>query len=132
MLRKLVSFNPSDAYAIVESYSAEAGIQIPYQAINEVVIYLVENMDKNMAYTSSFWTQAAISKFATATNTMPNFTRLTAEQLNLVMIMLQPLGFALYGTIYHNQLFIDGGRDSFPYIVRSANNGLVVLEEDAS
>ena len=130
MSKKLVSFSPSEAFAIINEMTRASGVSIPFRAVNEMLVYLVENMDKNMAYASSFWNIKALSKFATATGTLPNVVKLTEQQLNLVMNMLQPVGLALFGIIYRNNLFKDEGKDTFPYIVVDVNNGMIILEED--
>ena len=130
MSKKLASFSPSEAFSIINDMMKASGETIPFRAINEVIVYLVENMDLNMAYASSFWNIKALSKFATDTGTMPSLVKLTQQQLNLVMNMLQPVGLALFGIIYQNKLFKEGGRDTFPYIVVDVNNGMVILEED--
>ena len=101
MSKKLVSFNPSEAFAIINEMTRASGVSIPFRAVNEMLVYLVENMDKNMAYASSFWNIKALSNFAVATGTLPNVVKLTEQQLNLVMNMLQPVGLALFGIIYH-------------------------------
>ena len=102
MSKKLVSFNPSEAFAIINEMTRASGVSIPFRAVNEMLVYLVENMDKNMAYASSFWNIKALSNFAVATGTLPNVVKLTEQQLNLVMNMLQPVGLALFGIIYQN------------------------------
>ena len=130
MSKKLVSFNPTDALAIIDDMSRVTGVVIPFKAVNEILIYLVENMDKNMAYVSSFWNMKALSNFAVSTGSLPTVMKLSEQQLKLVMDMLQPVGLALFGIIYRNNLFKDTGSDTFPYIVVDVNNGMVILEED--
>ena len=130
MSKKLVSFNPTDALAIIDDMSRATGVVIPFKAVNEILIYLVENMDKNMAYVSSFWNMKALSNFAVSTGSLPTVMKLSEQQLKLVMDMLQPVGLALFGIIYRNNLFKDTGSDTFPYIVVDVNNGMVILEED--
>lgn len=130
MSKKLVSFNPTDALAIIGDMSRATGVVIPFKAVNEILIYLVENMDKNMAYVSSFWNMKALSNFAVSTGSLPTVMKLSEQQLKLVMDMLQPVGLALFGIIYRNNLFKDEGKDTFPYIVVDVNNGMIILEED--
>ena len=130
MSKKLVSFNPTDALAIIDDMSRVTGVVIPFKAVNEILIYLVENMDKNMAYVSSFWNMKALSNFAVSTGSLPTVMKLSEQQLKLVMDMLQPVGLALFGIIYRNNLFKDTGSDTFPYNVVDVNNGMVILEED--
>ncbi len=130
MSKKLVSFNPTDALAIIDDMSRATGVVIPFKAVNEILIYLVENMDKSMAYVSSFWNMKALSNFAVSTGSLPTVMKLSEQQLKLVMDMLQPVGLALFGIIYRNNLFKDEGKDTFPYIVVDVNNGMIILEED--
>ena len=130
MSKKLVSFNPTDALAIIDDMSRATGVVIPFKAVNEILIYLAENMDKNMAYVSSFWNMKALSNFAVSTGSLPTVMKLSEQQLKLVMDMLQPVGLALFGIIYRNNLFKDEGKDTFPYIVVDVNNGMIILEED--
>ena len=130
MSKKLVSFNPTDALAIIDDMSRATGVVIPFKAVNEILIYLVENMDKNMAYVSSFWNMKALSNFAVSTGSLPTVMKLSEQQLKLVMDMLQPVGLALFGIIYRNNLFKDEVKDTFPYIVVDVNNGMIILEED--
>ena len=130
MSKKLVSFNPTDALAIIDDMSRATGVVIPFKAVNEILIYLVENMDKNMAYVSSFWNMKALSNFAVSTGSLPTVMKFSEQQLKLVTDMLQPVGLALFGIIYRNNLFKDEGKDTFPYIVVDVNNGMIILEED--
>ncbi len=130
MSKKLVSFNPTDALAIIDDMSRATGVVIPFKAVNEILIYLVENMDKNMAYVSSFWNMKALSNFAVSTGSLPTVMKLSEQQLKLVTDMLQPVGLALFGIIYRNNLFKDEVKDTFPYIVVDVNNGMIILEED--
>ncbi len=130
MSKKLVSFNPTDALAIIDDMSRATGVVIPFKAVNEILIYLVENMDKSMAYVSSFWNMKALSNFAVSTGSLPTVMKLSEQQLKLVTDMLQPVGLALFGIIYRNNLFKDEVKDTFPYIVVDVNNGMIILEED--
>ena len=77
MSKNLVSFNPTDALAIIDDMSRATGVVIPFKAVNEILIYLVENMDKNMAYVSSFWNMKALSNFAVSTGSLPTVMKLS-------------------------------------------------------
>lgn len=130
MSKVLIGFSPNAAFGMVEQFAKAEGIKLPYQVIREVMIYLVSNLDMNMALTSVFWEPTAIKKFAHDTGTLPGLSGLDSKQLNLVMNLLKPLGLELYSIVYQRKLFKPTNRDTFPYIVKLLDASMVVLEED--
>lgn len=130
MSKKLVSFNPSDTYAIAQNMMKASGVDFDHKAINQIIFYLVENMDKNLAYTSTFWDIRAFKHYVNNTNNLLHCRTLNEKQEALLSNMLQNLGLSLYGTIYNNNIFRSGQRDTFPYIVVDVNNAMIILEED--
>src|SRR5574343_53867 len=111
MSKRLVSFNPSDTYAIAQNMMRASGVDIDYKAITQIIFYLVENMDENLGYTATFWDIKAFKYYVNNTNSLPHCRTLNKEQEALLSDMLQNLGLSLYATIYNNNIFRSDQRD---------------------
>ena len=128
--RVMLSFDPSSAFGLVDQYCTQAGVTIPNRTIREVMTYLVSNMDMNLALAATFWEPIALEKYAQASGSVPGLSKLNKKQLNLVMSILKPLGLEFFSICFRNGIFKQDQVDTFPYIVRSVDHGMVVLQED--
>lgn len=128
-MKNLLTFNPDEAFALIERHLTDTKLKLPNDAVCQVLMYLIENMDINMAYAASFWEPIALKRFAVNTSTLPAVLGLNQEQSDFILNLLKPLGLILFNVIFRAGLFKTKEKDSFPYIVRSVANGLVILED---